>query len=335
MTTAIARRAGAFVAEDAAFRRVTGTLPVLEKLVDLDAHEGPTYRAGEDALYVTTVPRGLGTWAPRACIKRIDLSGIALSGAVSGGRVRLTPAAVSVVPADVVMPNGMTLAPDGSLLVCEQGDRAHPAAIIRVDPATGARTTVVASFRRHPLSSPNDVVVRSDGTLWFTDPAYGHLQGFRPAPVWKDAVYRYDPRSGELAVVADHFDKPNGLVFAPDESVLYVGDSGADQGSGSFHAERPHHVYAYDVVGGRSLSHERVLDVTTPGAPDGLAVDAEGRVYVACATGVRVLSPEGRLLGHIRLPGAVNLTFGGPDGNHLYLTADTAVWLAVLDTKGA
>jgi gluconolactonase len=319
-------RADAFFAADAAFGDVTGALPLLAKVVDVDAHEGPTYLPGEDALYVTTVPRGRPLRPPRAFVKRI-----ALDGDVFG----LAPDRVTAVSSDVVMPNGMTRDADGSLIVCDQGDWRHPARIARLEPRTGATTTITDDWHGLPLKSPNDVVVKSDGTIWFTDPSYGYLQGFRPEPQWRDTVYRYDPAHDDLVIVADHLDKPNGLVFSPDETVLYVGDSGANRQPGTFHPGRPHHVYAYDVLGGRSLSRERVVDVTEPGIPDGLAVDLTGRLYVSCAEGVRVLTPDGRLLGRIRLPGAVNLTFGGPEGNHLYITADTAVWVAVLDTKAA
>ena len=326
MTTPTIARAEAFHFDDRAFAAVVGSVPLLAKVVDVDAHEGPTYLADEDALYVTTVPRRWANRPPRAFVKRI-----ALEGEVAG----LPAERVSRVASDVVMPNGMTRDRDGTLLVCDQGDRRHPARIARIDPRTHTTTTVVDHWHQLPLRSPNDVVVRSDGTIWFTDPSYGYLQGFRPRPRWRDALYRYDTESGALVIVADHFDKPNGLAFSPDESVLYVTDSGANQEPGSFHSERPHHVYAYDVLGGRSLSRERVVDVTEPGIPDGLAVDAAGRLYVSCDEGVRVLTPDGHLLGRIQLPGAVNFTFGGPDGNHLYITADTAVWVAVLDTKGA
>ena len=272
------------------------------------------------------MPRRWAKRPPRVFVERIALDGDA---------VGLPAERVTRVETDVVMPNGMTRDADGTLLVCDQGDRTHPARIARIDLGSGTTTTVVDHWHELPLRSPNDVVVRRDGTIWFTDPSYGYLQGFRPRPRWRDTVYRYQPESGDLVIIADHFDKPNGLAFSPDESVLYVGDSGANQEPGSFHAERPHHVYAYDVLGGRSLSRERVLDVTEPGIPDGLAIDAAGRVYVSCAEGVRVLTPDGRLLGRIHLPGAVNFTFGGREGNHLYITADTAVWVAVLDTKGA
>ena len=144
-------------------------------------------------------------------------------------------------------------------------------------------------------------------------------------------MYRYDPASNRLVVVADSFDKPNGLAFAPGERTLYITDSGANQEPGSYHVERPHHILAYDVVDGR-LAGERPFAVTTPGFPDGIKVDTDGRVY-ASFSGVQVFNPGGEMIGEIRLPGTVNFTFGGRDGRVLFITTDSAIWAAGL--KGA
>src|ERR687885_81989 len=135
-------------------------------------------------------------------------------------------------------------------------------------------------------------------------------------------------------VVAEGFDKPNGLAFSPDERVLYVGDSGANQEPGSYYPERPHDITAFD-VGAGGLTGRRQFARTTPGFPDGIKVDSEGRVYASSSSGVQVFAPGGGLLGEIRLPGAVNFTFGGPGRNVLFITADDAVWAAVLEAKGA
>jgi gluconolactonase len=223
---------------------------------------------------------------------------------------------------------------DGALIVCEQGNRWQPARISRVGRATGEAKPVVEGWRGLRLNSPNDVVVASDGAIWFTDPSYGHLQGFRPAPEGGDYVYRHDPLTGETAVVADGFDKPNGIALSPDERVLYITDSGANQGPGSYHVGRPHHVKAFDVRDGR-LSGERLFAVVTPGFPDGLKVDRDGRVYASSFSGVQVFDSGGRLLGEIRLPGTVNFCFGGPERDLLLITTDTAVWAAALAAKGA
>jgi len=271
-----------------------GFPPRLEHLVDVDAHEGPVYVSGEDALYFTSVPRP----GPRVDIKRLDLGSLS----------------VSVVGADANAANGMTLGHDGRLVVCEQ----IGGAIAAVDRATGERELLVDGF-----NSPNDVVVKRDGTIWFTDPSYGWLQGFRPPPARRDAVHRFDPRTGAVRVVADSFDKPNGLCFSPDEHTLYVTDNG-----------EPHHLKAFDVVDGERLDGERVIHVSSPEHPDGLKADAEGRLYASFDGGVRVLSPDGAPLGEIAVPGAVNFCLGGPDRNVLFITADTAIYAAHIETKG-
>ena len=311
------------------FEAVLGSAPRLVLVAETDAHEGPVYVPGEDALYFTTVPRAAESpqaGEPRAAIRRLALDGCGFPA---------DPSRLSTLPAPVHMPNGMTLGHDGHLVVCEQGTRSERARISRVDPRTGWVDTLVDSWGGLRLNSPNDVVVRRDGTIWFTDPGYGYRQGFRPEPQAGDYVYRFDPGSGRLSVVADCFDKPNGLAFSPDEQTLYVTDSGANQEPGSYHVGRPHHVVAFDVLGGRHLGPGRLFTVTTPGFPDGIKVDKDGRVYASASSGVQVFSPAGDLIGQIILPGTVNFTFGGPRGQVLFITTDTALWAAVLATAGA
>ena len=150
-----------------------------------------------------------------------------------------------------------------------------------------------------------------------------------------DFVYRYDPATEQIEVVADSFDKPNGLAFSPDERTLYVTDSGANQEPGSYYVDRPHHIKAFDVLAGPSLGAERLLAVISPGFPDGLKVDGEGRIYASSFSGVQVLDPSGQLIGEIRLAGAVNFCFGAAEHNSLFITTDTAVWVAQLAAKGA
>jgi gluconolactonase len=283
------------------------------RVARVNAHEGPVYVPGEHALYFTTLPEP----APERPL--VDIK-----------RLALETGAVSVVRADANVANGMALGTDGRLVVCEQ----HPAAISLVDRATGGAETLVDSWRGLRLNSPNDVVVKSDGTVWFTDPSYGHLQGFRPEPEVGDFVYRYEQATGRLSVVADSFDKPNGIAFSPDESILYVTDSGANQEPGSYYVDRPHHVVAFDVIDGRHLGPARLFAVTTPGFPDGLKVDSSGRVYVSAASGVLVFDQGGDLINEIELPGTVNFTFGGLDRDVLYVTTDDAVWAVQLDARG-
>ena len=284
--------------------------PRLVRVAVTDAHEGPVYVPSEDALYFTSVPKAAAPGVPHVAIRRLDLAS----------------SEVSLLTSEPAAANGMALGADGRLVVCEQGTRTRPARLSRVDPSTGELEPIVERWHGLPFNSPNDVVERSDGSIWFTDPSYGHLQGFRPEPVVGDNVYRHDPASGETDVVANVFDKPNGIAFSPDESVLYVTDSGANQAPGSFDSRRPHHVMAFDVVEGRRLEGGRVFATVFPGFPDGLETDPEGRVYVSCAAGVQVYEPGGEHVGSIHLPGAVNFTFGGADGETLLITTDTAVW---------
>lgn len=296
---------------------MTSTLAAgLVRLVEADAHEGPTWFADEGALYVTTTRTAAGT-----SILRIALDGLLAVG----------PAAVTVLRADANLANGMAADAAGRLIVCEQGTRTTRARISAVDRATGAAVTLVDSYRGLPLNSPNDVVVRRDGTIWFTDPAYGAAQGFRDAARLPDSVYRFDPATGDTAVAATGFDHPNGLAFALDESVLYVADSGADRGDGRCEPDRPHHVLAFDVLGEWLAPADLFAEVA--GAPDGIAVDPGGGVYVTGADGVHVFTPSGEPVGVIALPGAVNLT-AGPAGA-LFVTTDTAVWAVVPDAEGA
>ena len=310
----------AFIARAPAFADVVGEDPRLSLLAEVDAHEGPVYFADENALYFTTLPQPGVDRSPSVQIKRLSLD---------------EPDDVSLLVAEAHGANGMASDREGALIVCEQGSRWQPARISRIDRATGQAEAVVEGWRGLRLNSPNDVVVASDGAIWFTDPSYGHLQGFRPPPEVGDYVYRHDTATGETTVVADSFDKPNGLALSPDERFLYVTDSGANQELGSFYVGRPHHIKAFDVLDGRRLSGERLFAVISPGFPDGLKVDGDGRVYASSFSGVQVLAPDGQLLGEIRLPGAVNFCFGGPELDLLLITTDTAVWGAALAAKGA
>jgi gluconolactonase len=282
-----------------------------QHVADVDAHEGPVYDAAAGALYVTSVPVERPDGSREVAIRRVVLDG-------------LRAVRVETVVADANAANGMAMDARGRLVVCEQGGPARAAAITRIDPATGEREVLVDAVGGLPLNSPNDVAVAPNGALWFTDPAYGHLQGFRPEPRLDDQVYRHDPATGETGVVAVGFDKPNGIALSAAGDRLYVGDNGV-----------PQEIRAYEVRDGRRLGGGRVLVARVPGGPDGLKTDAAGRVYASCAGGIRVFAPEGALVGEIDLPGAVNFTWGGAAGDVLFITTDTAVWAAVPVPQGA
>lgn len=309
-----------FVAHAPAFAQVTGEDPRLSLLAEVDAHEGPVYFADEHALYVTSLPKPGVDGSPLVQIKRLALD---------------DHEEISVLVADANGANGMTADREGRLIVCEQGSHRRPARISRIERTTGEREPLVEAWRGLRLNSPNDVVVASDETIWFTDPSYGHLQGFRPEPAVGDFVYRHDPATGQTTVVADGFDKPNGIALSPDERTLYITDSGANQTPGSYHVNRPHHIKAFDISPTGHLVNERLFAVVSPGFPDGLKVDRDGRVYASSLCGVQIFDPGGELLGEIHLPGAVNFCFGGPAADVLLITTDSAVWAATLAAKGA
>lgn len=205
--------------------------------------------------------------------------------------------------------NGNTLDAKGQLLTAEHGGRR----VSRTD-AAGNVTTVVDAFEGKKLNSPNDVVMKSDGTIWFTDPDYG-LAG-RPKEQAGNYVYRLDPASGQLDAVVKDFDKPNGLCFSPDESKLYVADSGA-----------PRHIRVFPVTGG-GLGAGTVFAKIDKGGPDGIRCDAGGRVWSSSGDGAQIFSSEGKLIARVLLPqAAANLAFGGKGGRVLFLTARTGVYM--------
>ena len=188
------------------FYDVLGDAPCLVKVVETDAHEGPVYVRDEDALYFTTLPTPRDIPLPgfrHVAIKRL---------ALNGDQFPVSEANVSVVREPANMANGMTLDREERLVICEQGTRSEHARISRLNLRTNEIETVVDQWFGLRLNSPNDVVVKSDGTMWFTDPSYGSLQRFKSEPLIGDYVYRYDPQMGRLAVVAEA-GEVDGFVF--------------------------------------------------------------------------------------------------------------------------
>lgn len=245
--------------------------------------------------------------------------------------LRWTPGAgVSVFRTPAGNTNGHTRDREGRLVSCSHGNR-------RVERTEhdGRITVLAESYNGKPLNSPNDVVVKSDGTIWFTDPAYGIESDYEgnKSPQEQPGCYVYciDPKSGKLKVVCDDFDRPNGLAFSPDESMFYVADSAA-----SFSPDRPHHIRAFKVGSNNKLSGGKVLAVIDPGLPDGFRCDTEGNIWTSAGDGVHVLSPTGTLLGKILTPKTpANVTFGGPKKNWLFITATDSVHLLHTAANGA
>jgi gluconolactonase len=196
--------------------------------------------------------------------------------------------------------------------------------------------SLVDHYQGKPLNSPNDLVVKSDGTVWFTDPSYGYLQ-FPPQPAeLPNNVYRYDPSTKQLTVVEPGLVMPNGIAFGPGEKTLYIIDSGAIQGPRTYFSYLPHRIYRYDVSrDGRSLENKSLYANVSPGFPDGMRLDEKGNVYVGTLEGIHVLNPQGKLIGKFLMAKqTANLAFGGVDNNILFITSSNTVWAVKLNTRG-
>ncbi|MBI2563755.1 MAG: SMP-30/gluconolactonase/LRE family protein [candidate division NC10 bacterium] len=226
--------------------------------------------------------------------------------------------------------NGNTRDRQGRLVTCESGGRR----VVRTE-LDGTQTVLADRYQGKRLNSPNDIVVKSDDTIWFTDPDYGILSDFTgdkaPSELGACHVFRIDPSSGELSSVCGDMVKPNGLAFSPDERTLYVADSGA-----SHDLAGPHHILAFDVTEAGALRNRRVFAVIEPGIPDGFRVDVDGNVWTSAEDGVHCIAPDGELLGKIRVPETVaNVTFGGPKRNRLFIAAASSLYAVYVGTRGA
>ncbi|RYE51432.1 MAG: SMP-30/gluconolactonase/LRE family protein, partial [Rhizobiaceae bacterium] len=184
-------------------------------------------------------------------------------------------------------------------------------------------------------NSPNDVVVKSDNTIWFTDPSYGimsNYEGFKAEPEQATRnVYRLDPASGALTVVCSDFGQPNGLAFSPDEKKLYIADSAS-----SHDPDWPRHIRVFDVRENGTLEGGEEFCSIDKGLPDGFRVDVDGNIWTSAADGVHCFAPDGMLIGKILVPQCVaNVTFGGPRRNRLFITATKSLYAVYTATTGA
>ncbi|HEX5314013.1 MAG TPA: SMP-30/gluconolactonase/LRE family protein, partial [Gammaproteobacteria bacterium] len=226
--------------------------------------------------------------------------------------------------------NGHTRDREGRLISCS-----HRARAIRRTEPDGATTVLADRHRGKRLNSPNDVVVKSDGSIWFSDPPYGiqtDYEGGKQESELPANLYRLDPTTGELAVVADDFEGPNGLCFSPDEKRLYVTETGLQ------FAENPQrHIRVFAVADdGRRLAKGRVFHKVSPGNADGIRCDEDGNVWSSAGDGVHCIAPDGTLLGKIKVPSIVsNLCFGGRERSRLFLCASQTLYAVYVNRRGA
>lgn len=303
--------AGVIIRHDARFDALVPTGATIEKVADGFVFlEGPVWRKADSRLFYSDL-RGNAIYQWTATEGVRDVAKPFFAGDGTGLRG--------------VGPNGITLDAEGRLLACVYGSRS----VIRLE-KDGTRTTLAERFEGKRLNSPNDLVVARDGTVYFTDPSFG-LEGTDNSPLREldfNGVYRLRP-NGQLDLLTREHERPNGLVLSPDESILYVANSGGGAVTGWF---------AYD-LSAAGISNKRVFfDVTGvqgEGGADGMKVDLAGNVYATGPGGVWVIAPDGTHLGTIRPAEALTNVGWGDDGRTLYITGRTALYRIRLGARGA
>jgi gluconolactonase len=241
-----------------------------------------------------------------------------------------TDGSVSVFRQQSNNSNGNTVDGQGRLVSCEHLTRR----VTRTE-HDGSITVLAERYEGKRLNSPNDVVVRSDGSIWFSDPPYGILSDYEGGCAEQELsgchVYRIDGRSGHITQMTNDFVKPNGLAFSPDENTLYVADTGASHQPGG-----PAHIRRFSVGENGSLVGGEVFAECTVGLFDGFRVDHQGRIWSSAGDGVHCFDPDGTLIGKVLVPEIVaNVVFGGPKRNRLFICATTSVYAVLLAVNGA
>jgi len=267
--------------------------------------EGPVWFADQDCLLFSDLPND-----------RI------LRWTESGG--------ISVFRQPAGFPNGHCRDRQGRLIGCSHQHRA----ILRTE-LGGSLTVLADRYRGRRLNAPNDVVCKSDGTIWFSDPHYGiatDYEGGKQVPELPPTLYRLDPTDGDLRVMADDFDGPNGLAFSPDERRLYVAESGRP-----FDAHPTRHIRVFDVAeDGLRLSEGRLFHTISPGYADGFRLDETGNIWSSAGDGVHCIAPDGTLLGRIAVHCTVsNLAFGGRNRSRLFICASHSLFAIYTNVRGA
>ncbi|WP_431324214.1 SMP-30/gluconolactonase/LRE family protein [Rhizobium sp. YTU87027] len=280
---------------------VLGNAPLKEIATGFDWVEGPVWFGDLNCLVFSDIPNNrMYRWIPEI--------------------------GTSVFRAPSNFSNGNTRDRQGRLVSCEHGSRS----VTRTE-TDGSITVIADGYQGKRLNSPNDVIVASDGSIWFSDPHYGISMDYEGSKAEQELpcnVYRVDP-SGEITTVLTDFNCPNGLAFSPDESKLYVADTGR------IFTDDPRHIRAFDVGSDWRLTGGDVFHTIAPGCADGMRVDSDGNLWSSAGDGVHCLAPDGRLLGKILVPQTVsNVCFGGRYKHVLFITASTSVYSVALNRRG-
>ena len=291
---------------DPAFKRLVLPNAPLRKLGEgFRWLEGPVWIADYDCLLVSDLPNN-------RVMRWTETSGVS----------------VFREPSDFA--NGHTRDREGRLIECSHRGRR----VTRTE-WDGSITVLADRYQGKRLNSPNDVICKSDGTIWFSDPHYGintDYEGGKQQAELPPNLYRLDPRNGRLTVVADDFAGPNGLCFSPDERQLYVAESGAQ-----FDPDPDQHIRVFDVADdGGALRSPRVFHQVQPGFADGFRCDEDGRIWSSAADGVHCIDPSGAVLGRIEVPSTVsNLTFGGRNHSRMFICASQTLYAIYTNVRGA
>ncbi|MEL6677263.1 MAG: SMP-30/gluconolactonase/LRE family protein [Pseudomonadota bacterium] len=291
-----------FEAHDPVFETyVLGNAPVKQIATGFDWVEGPVWFGDANCLLFSDIPNNrILRWTPELGISTYRQ------------------------PSNYA--NGHTRDRQGRLVSCEHGTRR----VTRTE-HDGAITVLADRVEGKRLNSPNDVVVSSDGAVWFTDPHYGimtNYEGYAAEQELPCRVYRVDPESGAVAPMIENMNCPNGLAFSPDESLLYVADTGR------MFSDDAQHIRRFRVTAA-GLEDEGVFHAIEPGASDGFRLDTDGNIWSSAADGVHCIAPDGRLLGKILVPELVsNVCFGGRAKHRLFITATTSVYAIALNRQG-
>ncbi|EPQ51631.1 D-lactonohydrolase-like protein [Gloeophyllum trabeum ATCC 11539] len=305
------------------------------------AHEAPIYVPELDEVFFTSNDGGtLGysNWYNNSVVGKISMTEVESAVSAAG----TTPANVNVqvteLPlADTIqMTNGGTGPYYGNLVLVTSGRALFPPSLALVNPNPPYNVTVLLdNYFGRQFNSLNDVKIhRQSGNIFFTDPTYGYLNQFRPAPGLPTQVYRYNPATGAVKVVADGFNKCNGVAFNPSETVAYVTDTGVSGGFEGFDQTLPATIYAFDIDPlTQAFTNRRVFAYADAGVPDGIQVDSLGNVYSGCGDGIQVWNSEGTLIGKFFLNStSANMIFAGP--GRLVILDETTIYLARIQAQG-
>ncbi|CAL5868072.1 uncharacterized protein PFLUO_LOCUS2295 [Penicillium psychrofluorescens] len=320
----------AFQVHDERFRAILGSAPTLQLLAENKdypfAHEAGIYVPTTKHLFITSNRCTDAQNQPKIQITRVNLND--------------DPVTCEEIQSSILMGNGGVNYGEDKVLICGQGSMTQPSGLYAMSTtAPYDATLLVSEFYGRPFNSVNDVVVHSDGSIWFTDPIYGFMQGYRPEPCLPSQAYRWNPVDGSIRAMADGFGRPNGICFSPDEKTVYITDTDRVRGDGTTDDYRAATIYAFDLSthhGEPFLTNRRLFAMTDAGIPDGIKCDLDGNVYSGCGDGIHAWSPGGVLLGRIRIDGgAANFCFGRE--GEIFALNEHRLWRIQLatTTKGA